>query len=185
MKNKQQTSKKAEKAKKNYKKESTSQNIESERKKMTRVIKSYNRPSFNGYWVIVPIVLFLLDYIRNVTLDSKGKIRVFPVITVVNGEQDAKQDLKKDQKTYINNVGEVNKLLCAIISNVVNEDAYKKKRKQVFSIASEAIKVLDSSYKVHTYCNEICKLELKLASQRMNDFKLWYIFRTWFLLCQV
>ena len=177
MKNDQQTSKKAEKAKKNYKKESTSQNIESERKKMTRVIKSYNRPDF--YYICsdelkkdYDFVLFLLDYIRNVTLDSKGKIRVFPIITVANGEQDAKHDLKKDQKTYINNVGEVNKLLCAIISNVVNEDAYKKKRKQVFSIASEAIKVLDSSYKVHTYCNEICKLELKLASQRTNDFKL-------------
>ena len=140
-------------------------------------IKEYNRPDF--YYVCsdelkkdYDFVIFLLNHIKNVTLDANGKIRKFPIINVVTGNPVIDSSLPDSLKNYISSIGEVNNLLQAIISNVVNEENYKKKRKQVFSIASDSIKVLDSGFKLHEYCNEICKLELKLALQRMEDFKI-------------
>ena len=140
-------------------------------------IKEYNRPDF--YYVCsdelkkdYDFVIFLLNHIKNVTLDANGKIRKFPIINVVTGNPEIDSSLPDNLKNHISSIGEVNNLLQAIISNVVNEENYKKKRKQVFSIASDSIKVLDSGFKLHEYCNEICKLELKLALQRMEDFKI-------------
>lgn len=160
--------------------EITLSQIASNREMMEELICRKNRPDF--YYICsdelkkdYDFIIFLLNHIKNKTLDKNGEIRKVPQIRVVDKSDETKSNKNKEEKivNFINDKREVNKLLEAIISNFINDEKCQKRTKQLFSVSSSAITVLDSSHKVHTQCNEICKLQLKLSLQRMADFKVY------------
>lgn len=151
--------------------------IISDKETMMFLIKRDNRPDF--YYLCsdklkkdYDFVMFLLNHIKNVTLDNNGKIRDMSFIKVVNSKNASANVEIEEEKKIMSSTRDVDKLLLSIISNYMNDENEDRAKKRVFSVAAESITVLDDSYEMHTYCNNICRLEFVLALQRMEDFKL-------------
>lgn len=149
--------------------------LSSERKMMKKFIKLNNRPDF--YYVCsdklkkdYDFIIFLLNYIKNITFDDFGKVRKRNIMSFVETDSSYKNN-NDEEFNLINNKREVDRLLNLIISNYINDENNQKYRKKLFSVAADSIKVLDSSYPIHSKCNEICKLQLDSELENMEKLR--------------